>query len=59
MFSKNNLKNINKDEKWLRTRLDNLNYKEIKKLLLVTVDTDEKLSIFEKNVKQNVGSNFE
>ena len=56
---KNNLKNINKDEKWLRTRLDNLNYKEIKKLLLVTVDTDEKLSIFEKNVKQNVGSNFE
>ena len=56
---KNNLKCINKDEKWLKTRLENMNYKDIKKLLLVTIDTDEKISVFEKNIKASSTGNFE
>lgn len=56
---KNNLKRINKDEKWLLRRLNNLNYNNINNLLLVTCDTNEKLSIFEKKIKANKYGNFE
>ena len=55
----NNLKSINKDRKWLLRRLDNLNYKDIKKLLLVTCDTNEKLTIYEKNIKGSIYGSFE
>lgn len=55
----NNLKCINKDEKWLKTRLNNMNYTNIKNLLLVTIDTDEKLSVFEKNIEAKSTSNYE
>lgn len=55
----NNLKSINKDEKWLIKRLDNMNYKSIKNLLLVTCDTNEKLNVYEKNVSDNKYGNFE
>lgn len=56
---KNNLKCIKKDEKWLRTRLNNMNYDNIDDLLLVTIDTNEKISIFEKRIKARNTSNFE
>ena len=56
---KNNLKCIHKDEKWLKTRLENMNYKDIKNLLLVTINTDEEISVFEKNIKASSTSNFE
>lgn len=43
------LKFIKKDEKWLMTRLKNEGYDDITNLLLVTIDSKEKLTIFEKN----------
>lgn len=56
---KNNLKSINKDEKWLIKRLDNMNYKDIDNLLLVICDTNEKLTIYEKHIEGNKYGNFE
>lgn len=46
---KNNLKNINKDEKWLLKELKIKGYKELDQILLGTVDINEKLIIYEKN----------
>lgn len=43
-----NLKRIKKDKEWLITRLNNMNYKSIKKLLLVIIDSDEKITVYEK-----------
>lgn len=47
-----NLKYLKKDKKWLITRLKKQGYEDIEKLLLVTCSTDEKLTIYEKNLKQ-------
>jgi len=55
----NNLKSINKDEKWLIKRLENLKYNNIENLLLVTCDSNEQLSIYEKKVKANKYGSFE
>lgn len=46
---KQNLKRIKKDEKWLRTRLENNGYSELDNVLLVICDSEEKLTIYEKN----------
>ncbi len=43
----NNLKKINKNRSWLITRLNNMNYKDIKKMLLVIIDSNEKITVFE------------
>ena len=56
---KNNLKSINKNEKWLLKRLENLKYNDINNLLLVTCDSNEQLTIYEKNIKSNKYGNFE
>ncbi len=56
---KNNLKSINKDEKWLLKRLENLHYKDVNNLLLVFCDSNEKLTIYEKNVPLNKYGNLE
>jgi len=45
----NNLKRINKDKKWLLTRLSNLGYDNLANILLVTCDNKEKITVFEKN----------
>ena len=55
----NNLKSINKNKNWLLRRLTNLNYKDIDKLLLVTCDSNEKLTIFEKKIEGNKYGSFE
>lgn len=47
-----NLKYINKDKKWLKSRLKNLGYDDIEKLLLVTCDKKEKIEVYEKNIEQ-------
>jgi uncharacterized membrane protein YcaP (DUF421 family) len=52
VIMKENLKNIKKDEKWLLTRLKKLNYEKVEDLLLVTCDSEEKLSVFEKDIKE-------
>ena len=48
---KNNLKAIGHNEKWLLTRLEKEGYKDIKKLLLVTCDNKEKLTIYKVDEK--------
>ena len=45
----NNLKNIKKDEQWLRKELKVKGYKELDDILLATLDINEKLIIYEKN----------
>lgn len=44
-----NLNNIGKDEKWLLKRLENNGYDRLDDVLLVICDTDEKITIYEKN----------
>ena len=50
----NNLKNINKDEEWLKKQLKVRGYFETSKILLGTVDVNEKLIIYERN--RNINS---
>lgn len=45
----NNLLNINKDDKWLKNQLKVKGYSDISKILLATVDINEKLVIYERN----------
>lgn len=45
----NNLRNIGKSKKWLLTRLNNLGYSDLNKILLVICDNKEKLTVYEKN----------
>lgn len=45
----NNLKIINKSSKWLLNQLKHKKYNDVSKLLLVTVDNQQKLNIYEKN----------
>lgn len=44
-----NLKNVHKDEDWLRKELKIKGYKELDNILLATLDINEKLVIYEKN----------
>lgn len=59
VIMKNNLKSVNKDEEWLKTRLKNMNYKDISNLLLVTCDSNEKINVYEKNIPGNSYGMFE
>ena len=43
----NNLARINKNRAWLINRLNNMNYRDIKKILLLIIDSNEKLTIYE------------
>lgn len=45
------LKQIKKDEKWLLKRLENMGYRNINDLLLVICDSDEKLTVYERNIE--------
>ena len=45
----NNLKHINKDEKWLKKQLKIMGYSDITKILLVTIDENDKMVIYERN----------
>lgn len=49
---KNNLKEIRKDLKWLKERLRKNGYENEENLLLVTCDTNEKLTFYEKNIQE-------
>ena len=48
----NNLKNMNKDKKWLNQQLKIKGYKDYNKILLATLDNNEKLVIYPKNNKE-------
>lgn len=45
-----NLKVMNKDEKWLRKELKVKGYKDLKNIILVTLDENQKITVYEKNV---------
>lgn len=44
-----NLKSMNKDEKWLKQELKIKGYSDLSKILLATLDINEKIIIYEKN----------
>ena len=46
----NNLSKINKEEKWLNNQLKVKGYGDISKILLATVDINDKLVIYERNI---------
>ena len=48
----NNLYNMNKDEKWLLQKLKEKGYKNKDNILLATLDINEKLIIYEKNIRE-------
>ena len=48
----NNLKNMNKDEEWLKKQLKEKGYNNTDNILLATLDIDEKLTIYEKNEEE-------
>lgn len=50
----NNLKNIGKDTNWLEQQLSVKGYKEINNILLATLDTNEKLTIYDKNEEKSI-----
>lgn len=51
---KENLKNSNKTREWLLKELKVKGYKDTKKILLASLDINEKLTIYEKNVNISV-----
>ena len=54
-YMKNNINNIGKDIEWLKKRLNNMGYNDISKILLVTCDNKEKITIF---LKENETKNI-
>jgi len=50
---KENLKQVKKDEKWLKKQLSVKGYKDEKGILLATVDNNDKLIIYNKNIEVN------
>lgn len=50
-YMKENIQNIGKDTNWVEKRLHNMGYSDISKILLVTCDNKEQLSIFLKEEK--------
>lgn len=49
----NNLKNINKDEKWLRHELKIKGHSDLSKILLATVDVNNNLVVYENNNRKD------
>ena len=50
----NNINEIGKSKEWLLTRLNNLGYKDISEILLVTCDNKEKLTVYLKESDSDV-----
>ena len=55
----NNLKIFNKNDKWLLTRLSKKGYEHVEDLLLVTCDSNEKLTIYTKGEDSKKGGCLE
>ena len=50
----NNLENMKKDKSWLKQELKVKGYKDLSKIILATLDIDEKLTIYERNLHEKV-----
>ena len=48
----NNLKMCKKDEKWLKKELKIKGYSDLSKILLATLDNNEKITVFERNLSE-------
>ena len=55
----NNLKNCNKDETWLKKELKIKGYTDLQQFLLATVDVNEKLQVYERNLEEKVKDTLE
>lgn len=56
---KENLSNYNKTEGWLKKELKVKGYKDTSNILLATIDINEKLTVYEKNVKEETNDILE
>ncbi len=50
-YMENNMKAINKDKKWLDHEMKIQGYENYDDILLATVDSNDKLTVYKKNVK--------
>ena len=55
----NNLKAMNKDEKWLSHELKVLGYKEIDEILLATLESNDKIMVYKKGISAKYDTIFE
>ena len=55
----NNLKAMNKDEKWLSHELKVLGYKDIDEILLATLDSNDKIMVYKKGISAKYDTIFE
>lgn len=55
----NNLKNMNKDEKWLQSQLKVKGYSDLSKILLATLDTNDKIVVYERNKNLKINNVLE
>ena len=53
-YMKENIKNMNKTVDWVEKELKVKGYRDINKILLATLDIDDKMTIYEKNKSVNV-----
>ena len=53
-YMENNIKNMNKTVAWVEKELKVKGYRDINKILLATIDIDDKITIYEKNKSVNV-----
>lgn len=53
-YMKNNIKNINKTVEWVEKELKVKGYRDINKILLATLDIEDKITIYEKNKSVNI-----
>ena len=55
----NNLKAMNKDEKWLSHELKVLGYKDLDEILLATLDSNDKIIVYKKGISAKYDTIFE
>lgn len=55
----NNLKAMNKDEKWLSHELKVLGYKDLDEILLATLDSNDKIMVYKKDISAKYDTIFE
>ena len=55
----NNLKAMNKDEKWLSHELKVLGYKDLDEILLATLDSNDKIMVYKKGISDKYDTIFE
>ncbi len=55
----NNLKAMNKDEKWLSHELKVLGYKDLDEILLATLDSNDKIMVYKKGISAKYDTIFE